>query len=151
MYDTFVEEAQAAHDINSTFFPAKPDQKGNIYYQKADGTPFVAIQPCLRKFTAQEVEDGPGWDSAGDNLAFWQASQKRLVSFEPYGIWFFSSENQESMEYAPTPEEHPEWPVDAHNCDDGNLEHLSHEKRVQLAVAASQSGLMSQRMATKYY
>ncbi|KAJ6554114.1 hypothetical protein B0H10DRAFT_2446512 [Mycena sp. CBHHK59/15] len=49
MYDTVVEEAQAmgdtnlgAHEINSTFFPAKPDQKGNIYYQKADGTPFVA-------------------------------------------------------------------------------------------------------------
>ncbi|KAJ6609743.1 hypothetical protein B0H10DRAFT_1954377 [Mycena sp. CBHHK59/15] len=91
MYDTFVEEAQAAHDINSTFFPAKPDQKGNIYYQKADGTPFVAIQPCLRKFTAQEVEDGPGWDSAGDVLQktpsiwFWRVLQEPELAFQESG------------------------------------------------------------------
>ncbi|KAJ6570671.1 hypothetical protein B0H10DRAFT_1952885 [Mycena sp. CBHHK59/15] len=28
----------------------------------------TAIQPCLRKFMAQEVEDRPGWDSVGDVL-----------------------------------------------------------------------------------
>ncbi|KAJ7892949.1 hypothetical protein B0H13DRAFT_857044 [Mycena leptocephala] len=49
MYDTFVEEGQAlgdtilgAHEINRTFFPAQPDSKGNIYYEKPDGTRFVA-------------------------------------------------------------------------------------------------------------
>ncbi|KAF8214532.1 hypothetical protein K438DRAFT_1749635 [Mycena galopus ATCC 62051] len=49
MYDTFVEEGQAlgdttlgAHKFNRTFFPAQPDSKGNIYYEKPDGTRFVA-------------------------------------------------------------------------------------------------------------
>ncbi|KAJ6620214.1 hypothetical protein B0H10DRAFT_2360976 [Mycena sp. CBHHK59/15] len=48
MYDTFIEEGQAladtnlgAHEINHTFFPAQPDSKGNIHYEKIDGTPFV--------------------------------------------------------------------------------------------------------------
>ncbi|KAJ7765890.1 hypothetical protein DFH07DRAFT_1014444 [Mycena maculata] len=49
MYDVLVEEAQAlgdsslsAHGIDTTFFRANPDNKGNIFYQKVDGTPFVA-------------------------------------------------------------------------------------------------------------
>ncbi|KAJ6607638.1 hypothetical protein B0H10DRAFT_2227648 [Mycena sp. CBHHK59/15] len=31
-----------AHEFNCTFFPAQPDSKGNIYYEKPDGTRFVA-------------------------------------------------------------------------------------------------------------
>ncbi|KAJ7120760.1 hypothetical protein C8R43DRAFT_79896 [Mycena crocata] len=49
LYDGWVEEARAlgesnlgAHEIDSTFFRADPDPKGNIFYRKADGTPFVA-------------------------------------------------------------------------------------------------------------
>ncbi|KAJ7112152.1 hypothetical protein C8R44DRAFT_985147 [Mycena epipterygia] len=49
MYDGFVEEAEAlgdtslaVHEIDRTFFRAKPDSKGNIYYEKLDGTPFMA-------------------------------------------------------------------------------------------------------------
>ncbi|KAJ7036465.1 hypothetical protein C8F04DRAFT_1181470 [Mycena alexandri] len=49
LYDRIVEEAQAmgetylsAHEIDVSFFRATPNAKGNIYYQKADGTPFVA-------------------------------------------------------------------------------------------------------------
>ncbi|KAF7335145.1 DDE-domain-containing protein [Mycena venus] len=57
----------------------------------------------------------------------------------------------EPTDGATTPDERPESPVDAHNCDDGDLEHLPHEKRIQLAVAASQSGRMSQRKAAQYY
>ncbi|KAJ7508074.1 hypothetical protein B0H11DRAFT_2185139 [Mycena galericulata] len=48
-YDRIVEEAQAmgetylsAHNIDASFFRTHPNAKGNIYYQKADGTPFVA-------------------------------------------------------------------------------------------------------------
>jgi hypothetical protein len=47
--------------------------------------------------------------------------------------------------------ERPELPIDAHNCDDGDLEYLSYERRVQMAVAASQSDLMSERKAAIYY
>jgi hypothetical protein len=50
-----------------------------------------------------------------------------------------------------TTTERAELPVDAHNCDDGDLEHLPYERRVQMAVAASQSGLMSERKAAIYY
>ncbi|KAJ6597301.1 hypothetical protein B0H10DRAFT_2441748 [Mycena sp. CBHHK59/15] len=49
MYDALVEEARAlgdshlgAHGINSTFFRANPDAKGNIFYEKPDGAPFLA-------------------------------------------------------------------------------------------------------------
>ncbi|KAJ6598804.1 hypothetical protein B0H10DRAFT_2231401 [Mycena sp. CBHHK59/15] len=49
MYDGFVDEAKAlgdtnlsAHEIDGTFMRAKPDPKGNIYYENLDGTPFVA-------------------------------------------------------------------------------------------------------------
>ncbi|KAJ7894684.1 hypothetical protein B0H14DRAFT_3426713 [Mycena olivaceomarginata] len=49
MYDFWAEEARAlgdsnlgAHEIDSTFFRASPDPKGNIFYQKSDGTLFVA-------------------------------------------------------------------------------------------------------------
>ncbi|KAJ7513266.1 hypothetical protein B0H11DRAFT_20181 [Mycena galericulata] len=49
MYDGFVEEAEAlgdtslaAHEFDRTFFRAEPDYKGNIYYEKSDGTPFMA-------------------------------------------------------------------------------------------------------------
>ncbi|KAJ6563532.1 hypothetical protein B0H10DRAFT_1966044 [Mycena sp. CBHHK59/15] len=63
MYDTVVEEAQAmgdtnlgAHEINSTFFPAKPDQKGNIYYQKA--TALLSWPPLLRKSDLRPRELG---------------------------------------------------------------------------------------------
>ncbi|KAJ7790967.1 hypothetical protein B0H14DRAFT_3568348 [Mycena olivaceomarginata] len=48
-YARIVEEAQAmgetylpAHDIDVSFFRTDPNAKGNINYQKADGTPFVA-------------------------------------------------------------------------------------------------------------
>ncbi|KAJ6606903.1 hypothetical protein B0H10DRAFT_2439874 [Mycena sp. CBHHK59/15] len=47
MYDGFVDEAKAlgdtnlsAHEIDGTFMRAKPDPKGNIYYENLDGTPF---------------------------------------------------------------------------------------------------------------
>ncbi|KAF8178356.1 hypothetical protein K438DRAFT_1938778 [Mycena galopus ATCC 62051] len=46
MYDGFVEEAEAlgdtclaAHEIDRTFFRTEPDYKGNIHYEKSDGTP----------------------------------------------------------------------------------------------------------------
>ncbi|KAJ6605033.1 hypothetical protein B0H10DRAFT_2229244 [Mycena sp. CBHHK59/15] len=49
MYNGFVEEAEAlgdtslaAHEIDRTFFRAEPGYKGNIYYEKSDGTPFMA-------------------------------------------------------------------------------------------------------------
>ncbi|KAJ7875911.1 hypothetical protein B0H14DRAFT_3546211 [Mycena olivaceomarginata] len=49
MYGVWAEKARAlgdsnlgAHEIDSTFFRASPDPKGNIFYQKSDGTPFVA-------------------------------------------------------------------------------------------------------------
>ncbi|KAJ7776485.1 hypothetical protein DFH07DRAFT_980635 [Mycena maculata] len=49
LYDRIVEEAQgtgetylSAHNIDSSFFRTRPNAKGNIYYQKADGTLFVA-------------------------------------------------------------------------------------------------------------
>ncbi|KAJ7710806.1 hypothetical protein B0H17DRAFT_1190495 [Mycena rosella] len=49
MYDGFVEEAEAlgdtclaAHEIDRTFFRTEPDYKGNIYYEKSDGTPLMA-------------------------------------------------------------------------------------------------------------
>ncbi|KAJ6630060.1 hypothetical protein B0H10DRAFT_1939297 [Mycena sp. CBHHK59/15] len=49
MYNGFVEETEAlgdtslaAHEIDRTFFRAEPDYKGNIYYEKSDGTPFMA-------------------------------------------------------------------------------------------------------------
>jgi hypothetical protein len=49
MYDNIVDDAQAlgdtnlsAHELNVTFFRSKPDFSGNIYYENADGTPFVA-------------------------------------------------------------------------------------------------------------
>lgn len=49
MYDRVVEEGQAlgdtnlgAHEIDVTFRRAKPTSRGNIYYDKLDGTPFVA-------------------------------------------------------------------------------------------------------------
>ncbi|KAF8146355.1 hypothetical protein K438DRAFT_2028304 [Mycena galopus ATCC 62051] len=32
----------ANNALGDTFFPSKPDRRGNIYYEKADGTPFVA-------------------------------------------------------------------------------------------------------------
>ncbi|KAJ6576325.1 hypothetical protein B0H10DRAFT_2199104 [Mycena sp. CBHHK59/15] len=32
----------SAHNIDASFFHTQPNAKGNIYYQKADGTPFVA-------------------------------------------------------------------------------------------------------------
>ncbi|KAJ7833537.1 hypothetical protein B0H14DRAFT_3462676 [Mycena olivaceomarginata] len=33
---------QSVHELNHTFFPSQPDTKGNIYYEKPDGTRFVA-------------------------------------------------------------------------------------------------------------
>ncbi|KAJ6612629.1 hypothetical protein B0H10DRAFT_2192374 [Mycena sp. CBHHK59/15] len=66
MYDVLAEEAQAlgdsnlgAHEIDSTFFRASPDPKGNIFYQKSDGTPFVA------SFIAEIGSEGRGtWMAA---------------------------------------------------------------------------------------
>ncbi|KAJ6612936.1 hypothetical protein B0H10DRAFT_2277579 [Mycena sp. CBHHK59/15] len=66
MYDVLAEEAQAlgdsnlgAHEIDSTFFRASPDPKGNIFYRKSDGTPFVA------SFIAEIGSEGQGtWMAA---------------------------------------------------------------------------------------
>ncbi|KAJ7793211.1 hypothetical protein B0H14DRAFT_2623104 [Mycena olivaceomarginata] len=46
LYGTTVDEAQrashlAAHSLGVTFFPGKPDYRGNIYYEKSDGAPFM--------------------------------------------------------------------------------------------------------------
>ncbi|KAJ7501305.1 hypothetical protein B0H11DRAFT_2224657 [Mycena galericulata] len=61
MYDGFVEEAEAlgdtslaAHEIDRTFFRTEPDYKGNIYYEKSDGTPFMA------SFVAEIGSDAQG-------------------------------------------------------------------------------------------
>ncbi|KAJ7740421.1 hypothetical protein DFH07DRAFT_926544 [Mycena maculata] len=57
------------------------------------------------------------------------------------------------MDIATTPTEHQESPVDAglDDDDDYDLELLPQEKRIQLALAASQAGLVSQRKAALYY
>ncbi|KAJ7718403.1 hypothetical protein DFH07DRAFT_784935 [Mycena maculata] len=54
---------------------------------------------------------------------------------------------------ATTPAEHHESPVDAGLDDDDNyeLELLPQEKHIQLALATSRAGLMSQRKAALYY
>ncbi|KAJ7775926.1 hypothetical protein DFH07DRAFT_951830 [Mycena maculata] len=61
MYDVLVEDAQAlgasnlsTHEIDSTFFRGCPDPKGNVFYQKSDGTPFVA------SFIAEIGSEGRG-------------------------------------------------------------------------------------------
>jgi hypothetical protein len=48
LYDNVVEEAEAqrdshlaAHTLDQTFFRSPPDYRGNINFQKADGTPFM--------------------------------------------------------------------------------------------------------------
>ncbi|KAJ6608191.1 hypothetical protein B0H10DRAFT_2303572 [Mycena sp. CBHHK59/15] len=58
MYDALVEEARAlgdshlgAHGINSTFFRANPDAKGNIFYEKPD-----ILSP-----KSDPRHKGPGW------------------------------------------------------------------------------------------
>jgi hypothetical protein len=49
MYDSFMQELGAlgstdlaAHELDSTFFRADPDYRGNIYFQTKEGTPFLA-------------------------------------------------------------------------------------------------------------
>ncbi|KAJ7687340.1 hypothetical protein B0H14DRAFT_3907374 [Mycena olivaceomarginata] len=49
LYDGVLAQAEAHHKLqlanhtlSETFFPSKPDRRGNLYYEKADGTPFVA-------------------------------------------------------------------------------------------------------------
>ncbi|KAJ7694961.1 hypothetical protein B0H14DRAFT_3659613 [Mycena olivaceomarginata] len=49
LYDNIVDEAEtqrdshpAAHALDQTFFRSPPDYKGNINFQKADATPFMA-------------------------------------------------------------------------------------------------------------
>lgn len=54
---------------------------------------------------------------------------------------------EEPAAIATPSDEHPESPVDA----DNEIEHLPQEKRIQLAVAASQAKLMSERKAADYY
>jgi hypothetical protein len=56
----------------------------------------------------------------------------------------------ESTAVAPVAEEDPDLPVDAEDTDD-DLEHLPQEKRIQLAVAATQAKLMSERKAAIYF
>ncbi|KAJ7739458.1 hypothetical protein DFH07DRAFT_965748 [Mycena maculata] len=63
MYDVLVEDAQAlgasnlsTHEIDSTFFRGCPDPKGNVFYQKSDGTPFVAS--FIAEIGSEPMNDG---------------------------------------------------------------------------------------------
>jgi hypothetical protein len=60
---------------------------------------------------------------------------------------------EEPTAIATPPGDHPDSPVDADDADDADdeIEHLPQEKRIQLAVAASQAKLMSERKAADYY
>lgn len=49
LYDGVLAQAEAHpqfqlanNALGETFFPSNPDRRGNLYYEKADGTPFVA-------------------------------------------------------------------------------------------------------------
>lgn len=50
-----------------------------------------------------------------------------------------------------TPPNDSDSPVDAHACDDDEIEHMPQEKHIQLAVAATQAKVMSERKAAIYY
>ncbi|KAJ7311671.1 hypothetical protein DFH08DRAFT_973764 [Mycena albidolilacea] len=101
MYDTFVEEGQAlgdtnlgAHELNRTFFPSQPDTKGNIYYEKPDGTRFVA------NFIAEIGSEAQGiWIAAYPLIATTLVSNKREAqkgeSFE-ITDWIIRAEGDET-------------------------------------------------------
>jgi hypothetical protein len=87
MYDLFIDEAQAlgdsnlaAHKIDVTFLRSNPDQKGNIFYQKPDNTPFIA------SFVAEIASEEQGtWMSAAPKKS---SPAHKLVSITPNAFPF---------------------------------------------------------------
>ncbi|KAJ6613655.1 hypothetical protein B0H10DRAFT_1951293 [Mycena sp. CBHHK59/15] len=63
-----------AHEIDSTFFRASPDPKGNIFYQKSDGTPLVTT------FVAKI-----GSEAQGTWMAAYPKKSLPLVTYDLHG------------------------------------------------------------------